>query len=52
MPGVVGNGLVFPERIFLTQISAFAEIQRLKDHMRGAVPVRRLELVTDVTIRC
>ena len=28
------------------------EIQRFEDHMGGAVPVRRLELVTDVTIRC
>ena len=28
------------------------EIQWLEDDVRGAVPVRRLELVTDVAIRC
>jgi len=27
------------------------EIQRLEDHMRGAIPVRRLELVANVAIR-
>ena len=28
------------------------EVQRLKDHMRGAVPVRRLQWVANVAIRC
>ena len=28
------------------------EVERLKDHMRGAIPIRRLQLVTDVAIRC